>query len=179
MVDWKGIEDIFHRHGLEDFRRIDPGKIIVSDWVRMKCRFGCPDYGRVASCPPQVPSVDECRLFFHDYDAAVVFHFEKSMAKPEDRFAWTRALNRKLLEVEREVFIAGHRKAFLLFLDSCNLCAECAGKREACKLPYQARPTPEALGVDVYETVKRLGYPIQVLKGYDEAMNRYSFLLIE
>jgi predicted metal-binding protein len=179
MDDWQSVEDIFHRHGLEDFQRIDPRKIIVSDWVRMKCRFGCPDYGHVATCPPQVPSVDECRLFFRDYDAAVVFHFEKSVAKPEDRHSWTRELNRKLLEVEREVFIAGYRKAFLLFLDSCNLCAECGGKREACKLPYQARPTPEGLGVDVYETVKRLGYPIQVLKSYEEPMNRYAFLLIE
>lgn len=179
MIDWKVVEDIFHHHGFEDFQRLDPRKIIVSSWVRMKCRFGCPDFGRVASCPPQVPAVDDCRLFFQEYDAAVVFHFQKSVAKPEDRFAWTRGLNRELLKVERDVFVSGYRKAFLLFLDSCNLCQECGGKREACKNPYLSRPTPEALGVDVFATVERLGYPIQVLSSYDEPMNRYAFLLIE
>ncbi len=179
MIDWKDMEAIFHRHGLEDYQRLDPRKVVVADWVRMKCRFGCPDFGRVAVCPPQVPSVDDCRLFFQDYDEAVVFHFQKSFSKPEDRFAWTRTLNRELLKVEREVFLAGYRKAFLLFLDSCNLCPECSGKRETCKLPYQSRPTPEALGVDVYATVSRLGYPIRVLASYEEPMNRYAFLLIE
>jgi predicted metal-binding protein len=179
MVEWKGVEAIFHRHGLEDFRRVEPRKIIISNWVRMKCRFGCPDYGRVASCPPQVPSVDDCRLFFQDYEAAVVFHFQKSVARPEDRFAWTRGVNRELLRVEREVFLEGYRKAFLLFLDSCNLCPECTGRKETCQQPYNARPTPEALAVDVYATVGRLGYPIQVLRDYEQPMNRYAFLLVE
>ena len=179
MVDWKALEDIFHTHGLEDFKRLDPRKIIVSTWVRMKCRFGCDEYGRTAACPPEVPSVDDCRLFFQEYEAAAVFHFQKSVAKPEDRFDWTRSVNRGLLEVEREVFLAGYPKAFLLFLDSCNLCPECAGRAEACRLPEQARPTPEALAIDVFATVSRIGYPIQVLKEYSQPMDRYAFLLIE
>jgi predicted metal-binding protein len=179
MVEWKELEEIFHKHGLEDFKKLDPRRIIVSQWVRMKCIFGCPEYGRTASCPPHVPPVDECRLFFQDYIAAAVFHFQKSVEKPEDRFPWTKTVNRKLLEVEREVFLLGYEKAFLLFLDSCNLCPECAPSRDACKLPHLARPTPEALAVDVYATVRRLDYPIQVLREYDQPMDRYAFLLIE
>jgi hypothetical protein len=35
------------------------------------------------------------------------------------------------------------------------------------------------MAVDVFSTVKQLGYPIEVLRGYSEAMNRYSFLLVE
>jgi len=179
MVDWKALEDIFHAHGLEDFKRLDPRKIIVSTWVRMKCQFGCSEYGRTASCPPQVPAIDDCRLFFQEYEAGAVFHFQKSVAKPEDRYAWARTVNRELLRVEREVFLSGYEKAFLLFLDSCNLCPECSVRREACKLPEQARPTPEALGVDVFATMSRLGYPLQVLRDYDQPMDRYAFLLIE
>jgi len=179
MVEWKALEDIFHSHGFEDFKKFDPRRVIISSWVRMKCMFGCPDYGRVASCPPQVPSVEEGQLFFQDYITGVVFHFQKSLERPEDRFAWTKKTNLELLKVEREVFVRGYEKAFLLFMDSCGLCAECAGKREACKLPRQSRPTPEALAMDVYATVRRLDFPIQVLKDYGQPMNRYAFLLIE
>ena len=46
-------------------------------------------------------------------------------------------------------------------------------------VPEQARPTPEALGVDVFATMSRLGYPLQVLRDYDQPMDRYAFLLIE
>jgi hypothetical protein len=35
------------------------------------------------------------------------------------------------------------------------------------------------MAVDVFTTVRKLGYPIQVLQDYDQAMNRYAFLLIE
>jgi predicted metal-binding protein len=172
------LERIFLKNGL-DFKWIDPKKIVVSNWVRMKCMYGCPDYGRVASCPPNTPSIPECQKFFQEYNDAVVFHFEKRVAKPEDRHAWTREVNSSLLKIEREVFLSGHRKAFLLFMDSCELCEKCTGKRETCKQPKLSRPTPEALGVDVYATVAQIGYPIQVLKDYSEKMNRYAFLMIE
>ena len=173
------IEGIISKHGYEDFKWIDPKKFVVSHWVRMKCMFGCNEYGNTATCPPNVPSFSECEKFFREYDQAVVFHFAKKVAKPEDRFAWTRKLNLKLLKLEREVFISGFEKSFLLFLDSCNICQDCPGIKEECKEPKLARPTPEAMCVDVYSTVRQAGYPIQVLSRYSQEMNRYSFLLIK
>jgi len=173
------LEKLLAKHGIKDFKWIDPKSIVVSHWVRMKCMFGCGEYGRTATCPPQVPSVEECSKFFRDYRQAVIIHFEKTVAKPEDRHAWTRTVNLRLVELEREVFLSGCEKAFLLFMDSCTICAQCAGKREACIEPRKARPTPEAMAVDVYATVRKAGYPIQVLARTDEAMNRYAFLLID
>ena len=179
MANREVLEELFRKHGYSEFRWIDPKKIVVAHWVRMKCRFGCDEYGRTCSCPPNVPPVEECRRFFNNYSAAAVFHFEKRVDKPEDRHAWTRAVNRKLLELEREVFISGYPKAFLLFMDSCTLCPECAGSRDECRYPELMRPTPEALAVDVFSTVRALGFPIAVLADYDQAMNRYAFLLVE
>ena len=71
----------------------------------------------------------------------------------------------------------GHQ-AFLLFMDSCNLCESCSGVREKCQNPKLARPTPESMAVDVFETVRKIGYPIEVLYDYSQQMNRYAFLLI-
>jgi len=48
-----------------------------------------------------------------------------------------------------------------------------------CENPRLARPGADSLGIDVYATVRKLGYPIQVLKAKTEPMNRYAFLLIE
>ena len=179
MVNRKKFEERFRRHKFADFRWIDPRKIVVSQWVRMKCAYGCNEYGVTATCPPNVPSVPECERFFMEYKEAVVFHLAKKVHKPEDRFAWTRKINLRLLKLEREIFISGHEKAFLLFMDSCNICPECSGRKEICKKPKMARPTPEAMSVDVYATVRQLGYPIQVLYDYSQTMNRYAFLMIE
>jgi hypothetical protein len=35
------------------------------------------------------------------------------------------------------------------------------------------------MGVDVFATVRKYGFPIEVLSDYAQAMNRYAFLLIE
>jgi predicted metal-binding protein len=179
MASKKELEAVFRRHGYTDFRWLDPRRIVVAQWPRLKCVYGCSEYGRTATCPPNVPTVEECARFFQEYRRAVVFHFKKKVARPADRFAWTRRIDLGLLRLEREVFLGGHEKSFLLFLDSCNLCADCPGGRESCRKPRLARPTPEALGVDVYATVRALGYPIEVLSRRDQPMNRYAFLLID
>ena len=45
--------------------------------------------------------------------------------------------------------------------------------------PQLSRPTVEAMAVDVYTTVRQIGYPIQVLSDYAQAMNRYAMLLVQ
>ena len=35
--------------------------VVVADWVRMKCLFGCDDPTSHRTCPPNAPSVDQTR----------------------------------------------------------------------------------------------------------------------
>ena len=176
----KSLEGLILKHGFGEFKWINPREeIVVSHWVRMKCIFGCPGYGQIASCPPNTLSVKECQNFFQEYEEGVIFHFEKQFEDPEDRHAWSRELNLKLVELEREVFLSGYVKAFLLFMDSCEICKKCTKVREECKHPKLSRPTPEGMAIDIFATVGKIGYPIEVLKDYTETMNRYAFLLVE
>ncbi len=172
------LEALFQQHGFGDFRWMKPENIVVSQWVRMKCTFGCGEFGRNATCPPNVPTVAECERFFKEYSVTAVFHFEKKVRKPEDRHSWSRKLNMGLSKLEREVFLLGYERAFLLFMDSCCICDECSGERGKCRVPRSARPSPESMAVDVFSTVRQLGYPIEPLTDYKQAMNRYAFLLV-
>jgi predicted metal-binding protein len=125
-----------------NYRWLDPAEIVVAEWVRMKCLYGCREYGHNAACPPKAPPVAECARFFREYTRAAVFHFAKTVERPEDRHAWGRKVNLGLLKLEEDVFKAGFVKAFLLFFDSCGICLECASSRTACKEPKLSRPTP-------------------------------------
>ena len=87
--NYQDLKELFQKYGYQDFKFIDPEKIVVSQWVRMKCMYGCGEYGQNASCPPNVPSVSECERFFREYSIAVVFHFGKKVDQPEDRHAWS------------------------------------------------------------------------------------------
>lgn len=179
MADIKVVERALKDKGFSDFKFLSGQEVIVQQWVRFKCRFGCPTYGRKGGCPPNVPPVDECREFFREYRSIAVIHIAVKLGKPEMRAEWSRRTNLELLQVERDAFLAGFHKAFLLFMDECRVCNACEARREDCLSPEQARPCPESLGVDVFGTVKNLGFPIEVLTDYDQEMNRYAFLLIE
>ncbi len=175
----QSIDAILSAQGYSDYKWIDPQKIIVSQWVRMKCQFGCGEYGRGGACPPNTPSVAECERFFREYSDAIILHFEGIMDQPEDRHAWSRKINAKLVKLEREVFLAGYERAFLLFMDSCCLCKECSGERQICNEPRLARPAPEAMAVDVYSTVRQFGFSINVRTDYDQKMDRFAFLMVK
>jgi len=172
-------ETLFRERGFHDFKWIDGKKIAVGHWVRMKCLFGCKGFAKRACCPPNVPPIDECRAFIGEYSKVAVFHFQKAVASAEQRHVWSREVNSKLLALERELFLSGSYKAFLLPMDACGICAKCAGTRDRCRDPLSARPGPDALGIDVYATARSLGYPIEVLSELTQAMNRYAFLLVE
>ena len=179
MADTVQIESILEQQGYDDYKWIDPHEVVVAEWVRLKCEFGCPSFGRQASCPPNTPPVEESRRFFSNYQHGLVLHFQKVAPDKVERKAWSARTNLGLVRLEREVFKSGYHKAFLLFMDCCEICADCVQDRADCKKPELSRPSPEGMAIDVFTTVRKLGFPIEVLTDPSQTMNRYSFLLID
>jgi predicted metal-binding protein len=179
MVEKETLETLFKGHGFDDFKWINTRDIVVAQWVRFRCLFGCPNYGKKGTCPPNVPSIDECRQMISEYSQAAIFHFEKAVEKPADYKPWSKDTVSNLVKLEREVFLSGYYKTLLIPFEACSFCDDCTAIRTQCKNPRVARPGADAMGIDVYATVRAIGYHIQVLKNYKETMNRYAFLLIE
>ena len=173
------IEPLFEEYGLTDYKWIDPKEIVVAQWVRVKCAFGCPNYGRKAACPPNTPTVPECERFFREYEHAVLFHIQVQFDIPENWFAWYKKMTLKLSKLEKKVFLSGFEKAFFLLFGGCLLCKECQMTRELCNQPENARPAPEAFAVDVYTTAKKFGYPVAVRTEPTQPMDRYVLLMVK
>ena len=85
MLEKATLEKLFKDRGFPDFKWIEAKDIVVARWVRFRCMFGCPAYGKRGTCPPNVPSIDECRQMISEYNQVAVFHFEKKLEKPVDR----------------------------------------------------------------------------------------------
>lgn len=162
-----------------DFKWISGHDVVVSQWVRMKCMYGCPEYGTKGACPPYVPSISDCREFISEYTKIAIIHFPKNIDDPDKRREWTRQVNADLVKLERNVFVAGYHKAFMLTMGSCYICKECTRTRMDCVDKKASRPTPEAFGVDVFATARKCGYPIDVLEDFGQTQDRYAFLLVE
>ena len=53
MIDKDHLHLLFHQHGFADFKWMAAKDIIVAQWVRFRCMFGCPQYGKSCMCPPK------------------------------------------------------------------------------------------------------------------------------
>jgi predicted metal-binding protein len=114
-----------------------------------------------------------------EYNQAAVFHFEKRVERIEEYSPWSKEVVSRLMKLEREIFLSGYYKTLLLSFTACILCETCTGSLAECRNPMIVRPGADALGIDVYATVRSIGYPIQVVKDHKDVTNRYAFMLIE
>lgn len=178
MINKQKIETIIAEKGFSDYKWINPKEIVVAHWVRVKCSFGCSDYG-LGTCPPNTPSVNDCDSFFKEYDCGLVIRLNKYADKASYPSDWSREMTNKLLDIEREVFLTGFQKVFLLNQTCCSLCKDCSKNRLDCKDKTKSRPSPESFAVDVYQTVRNLGLEINVVSDNPAEMNRIAILLIE
>jgi predicted metal-binding protein len=172
------IETILTRQGFSDFKWINPKEIVVAQWVRVKCTFGCSDYG-LGTCPPNTPSVSECDRFFKEYENGLIIRLNKFADKNAYPSDWSKEMTNKLLDIEREIFLSGYQKTFLLNQTCCTLCKDCTGNRFDCKDKTRSRPSPEGFAVDVYQTVRNAGLEINVVAVNPADISRIAILLIE
>lgn len=73
-------------------------------------------------------------------------------------------LHKLVNEVEGKAMALGFPYALGLIGGECMLCPECAGAEsgQACRRPYEARPSMEGVGIDVIQTSTKAGLPFDV-----------------
>ncbi len=164
---WKEVADIILSHGATRVRKVDPRQVPTGEWVRLKCQFGCGGYGQCLTCPPHAPTPEETRKLLDDYSTGFLIYWGHEAGG-----------RKALAEIERQVFLKGWYKAFALGSGPCELCREC-DLEWPCNHPSQARPSMEACGIDVFQTARDAGFPIQVVTCHEDVPNFYSLLLVE
>ncbi|MBN2380218.1 DUF2284 domain-containing protein [candidate division WOR-3 bacterium] len=142
--------------------------VVVAQWVREKCQFGCPLYGTNLMCPPYSPTPQETQRMVDAYESALLIHGDENTP-----------INRIVVSIEKAMFLDGYEKAFGMGAGPCFLCEDCPDDASGCRFPEKARPSMEACGIDVYSTVRAHRLPIKVLKSTEDKPNYYGLVLIE
>lgn len=157
---------------MDGAKGIDPRSVVTAEWVRMKCQFGCDHFGSSHCCPPHSPSPDQTRKVMDGYRKAILLHRRLSMRER------TKDFNEALVRLEREIFLDGHYKAWSMGSGPCRRCKDC-NLSGGCRHGLEARPSMEACGIDVFETVRGNGFPIEVVRTREEERNVFGLILVE
>jgi predicted metal-binding protein len=159
--------------GADEARVVDASKLPVEDAVAFKCRVPqCYGYNTCAQCPPHAPKPAEIRQLLKSYSYGVVFirRMSSKLLKRDRNDKERKAAFRSILEIvsklESAAFYDGHYLSVGFGAGSCfsSLCDPKLGcqvlKGEKCRFPLKARPSMEAVGMDVYRLIASSGWEI-------------------
>lgn len=164
--------------GVTHAKQIHPTSVVTDTWVRWKCQFGCPEYGKRYTCPPNSPTPEQTRAMINCYHRAILFHIEAPHG-PE-RIERYRKFSENLRDLEGEIFKDGYYKAFVFLNGPCLLCKECTKlKGMLCDFGARARPSMESCGIDVYQTARNNDFFITPLRERTETRNSYGLMLVD
>ena len=169
-------------YGLNDITPFSVNKIIVAEWVHLKCRYGCKNYNSSWSCPPATINPEKAQKVINEYSVALLMTGRKNHSDFYLNNATKRGVQVKcwkgMLSLERMLFLEGYYKAFSLVGECCALCKICAYPDD-CRFPQEKRPSVESFSIDVIGTLKNLGTTPQVAFNKDEPFNYYAIMLLE
>ncbi len=158
---------------------ISADQVVIDPRVRLKCLVPvCPHYGFNLMCPPRVMDPEAFGRVIDSYSHGILIQFPiqispdgfESLEEAMEDIQYSRAVEESskqmaqaLSQIERKAISMGYRFAAALAGGHCRLCDECVGQLsgERCKHPFKARPSMEALGIDVFQTAKNVGLPME------------------
>ena len=166
---------------------ISPKDVIIDLRVRLKCQVPrCRSYGENLTCPPNCLSVEEFKEFLECYEQGVFIQLDyqipkKTKSKIEDTDSLAKlyldkqylnnqnkntqkgkeSLNDIITNVESEAFSSGYYFATGFVGGGCSKCETCVGPGNPCRFPFYARPSLEAVGIDVFKTAERVGFKLE------------------
>lgn len=89
--------------GAEKAKIIDTDTVVVEEWVRWKCQYGCPLFEKDGYHPPLAPDTESMKKVIREYDQAILMNGPKG-----------KALTEAVVKLEGEAYHMGYYKAFAL-----------------------------------------------------------------
>lgn len=150
-----------------ELRACHPSEVVVEDWVRAKCQYGCLNYGKNLTCPPFSQDAEATRRMLGEYSSAIWITGRTDYQVAEA--SW---------RIESHCFFRQHYRAFGMAAGPCKICPDC-DLTHGCRYPNRARPAMESLGINVIATAERLGYSARVVQPGEWCIQFFGLVLVD
>ncbi|HEX75645.1 MAG TPA: DUF2284 domain-containing protein [Dehalococcoidia bacterium] len=176
MVDLESFRQKALELGAGTAEIIPATQITVDERVRLKCIVPrCLRAGETPNCPPYTPELDVIRKAFAKFAWAILLktHVEpleaytprsgKSKAEQRQTLLFHQKTGEIVYQIERLAYKHGYHLAMGFGGGSCKdylchglICQFLDSGR--CRFPHRARPAMEAMGIDVFDLIGKVGW---------------------
>ncbi|MFX0106240.1 MAG: DUF2284 domain-containing protein [Candidatus Hodarchaeota archaeon] len=160
-------------------------EIPIDERVILKCQVPrCFGYGVGAHCPPNTLKPKKLRMYLEKYKWAIFFIIDippevivRDKATIKERVAVYQKVYQIVSDIESAAFYDGYYLAFGFAAGSCrhtfcgleDNCLAMEGQR--CRFSLRARPSMEAVGIDVYKMVAQADWDIYPIASNIDAVD--------
>jgi len=154
--------------GANDAKEILVERIPIEDEIIELCKAPlCEGFGQSAHCPPHVMKPEQARIWLRGFSKALVFKLDvhADLLLSKNRFNEFRKVYLIATELEKLAtshgcpaygLAAGSCKPVFCKDEPCNVLTEDG----ECRNPFLARPSMEAIGINVFKLVEDIGWDI-------------------
>jgi len=160
LEKYRGLEEFALEEGAHQAKVIKASGVVIDDRVRLKCQVPvCKDFNNHLLCPPNTLPVEKFKSLCSQYYAALIVQVKSQGFEESDLIAAEKKLHSIINKTEGRALTEGNYLASGFIASSCKLCPECAGFHSnlPCRRPFEARPSIESMGVDIYKTCLNAG----------------------
>ncbi|QEK11024.1 DUF2284 domain-containing protein [Crassaminicella thermophila] len=166
----KVLKNYINTKNIDFMQEISPKELLVSQKVRDACiKNKCGQYNNNFMCPPYVGEIEDFLKKLEGYTKGFLIFVKDKIDDPSDLNQFYKSatiLHEIMLDIEKKGKELGFHKAFALIGGNCRLCDVCNAKlgKDNCINPKMARPSLEAVGIDVIHTCSQKGITIEFRK---------------
>ena len=180
VIGW--LMEIGQKYNIDEIISVRTIDISVAQWVWLRCKYGCNNYGTNWCCPPETPTHEQTKAILDEYKSALLlfgslkntqFYKNNKQKRRIQVNTW-----KGTVALERQLFLAGYYKAFGLVSECCALCKECSYPGY-CKFPMDRRPSVESCSIDIFQTLKNIERQHTLAHDVGEVYHCYSIILLE
>ncbi len=161
--------------GASDAEIISANMVVMDERVRAKCMYPkCSSHGLSAHCPPYTPELDQMKKIIDKYKYAILIRVDaptEDVAGPiaKEKETWRKygiKRNKIIGKLEAKAFSDAYHFALGFGGGSCktyfcqNIDCSALKPGQACRAPLKARPSMEAVGMDVFTMAAKVGWDI-------------------
>ncbi len=148
--------------GIETCLEINSEILVPEERIRDLCLENkCGNYGVNYMCPPCIGSLADIDNKLKNYSHGLLLQYTRTLDVKGDIEALRETkidFHHKILELEDFLYTKGFSEVWGLIGGSCELCHPCGARtNRPCPYSEQARPSLEALGIDVLGLLDSLG----------------------
>lgn len=139
--------------------------LIFDDKVREQCK-SCKRYGRKATCPPYVNSVEYYKKLLTSYKHAILYYHKFEIDDDKNWFTLGKLsslyMYRYIFKMRKTLLEQGHYFVIAFGSGSCKLCNKC---EIPCRQPNISLMPLEATGLNIVKMLERkrvnIKYPVK------------------